>query len=444
MRISNLVFLKCPYCGSNLEVKEIVEEKGGEMLSGIVKCECTEFPVLESILTLKTNPIYKQIIELIEKRKIAEATIRCIWNEYFERMNCLPPVNSKIGWMLSSILSRISRIESKSKYKRLYRKYTDNSVSFCNLLDVDAFGMFGHYAKHRFSMGSLWLIYPFLPLFKKKNLRILDLSCGTGHGSYILSNYVAPHELFCADFSFQNLYLTRKYFVKKGEFICLDANYPLPFTDKIFSSILFSDAYFLITSRSSLAREMERILNPDGFLLLSHLHNSLFDNPGGGGGYPMTPKGWRRLFNFGKPLVKAMPERTVVEDFLVHNKLELAKEYDENSLNSSNAIDLLITSDVSLFTTYGKVNDDFLSVKKNLVINPIYEVKEGKTRTLLERPALEDSLGEFYPLAEKYMPCSYEFDKESVSGRRVRITNPAELEALMKQFILINVPENYL
>ena len=439
MRFSSLGLMKCPYCGSNLEVKGVVEERGDELVSGIIKCDCNEFPVVESILTLKTNSINKQIIELIENKKMAEATIRSLWSEYFERINYLPPINSKLGWILGTILSRLSRTQIEHKYKTLYKTYTDKKVSFCGLLGND---MFGTYLKHRLSTESLWSLFPFLPLFKKKGSRILDLCCGTGHGSYILSNYVEPHQLFCAEYSFRNLYLTRKYFVKNAECICLDANYPLPFNDDVFSSILLSDAFFLIASRFSLAREMERTLLPEGFLLLLHLHNSLLTNPGGG--YPLTPKGWSRLFSFGQLKSKTMPEREIIKDFLLQNKLDLTKEYDENNLNSSNAVILLATSDESLFATYDRVDSDFLRVKNNLVINPIYEIKENGTKILLERTAFGCSLGELYPFAEKYLPISYEFDKESVNRRRVRISNSAEVEALMKKFILINLPENYL
>jgi SAM-dependent methyltransferase len=445
MRFPFLRLLECPYCGSDFRVEVVIEKKEDELINGCVECECSEFPVLEGILILNEKSLNKQIIELIKERRVEEAVIRYLGCDSFELINSLervsifpPPVPSKISHALGQILSRLAKSRAERKYGRLYKRYSDNNISFHNLLGK---GKFETYLKHRFSAESFWSLYPFLPLLKKKQERILDLNCGTGHTSFVISQSVRPQQLCCADLSFKHLYLAKKYFAQNAEFVCLDANLSLPFKNETFSSILISDAVHYVHSHASLAHEMERILFPDGLLLFLHVHNSLTNNLAAG--FPLTPKAWANLFRAGKLETKVLPERNVVENFLLHNKLDLVEEYTEDTLNSSNAIILLVTLDKSLLTTYDKVNRDFLSAKNNLIINPIYEMTEKEDQILLERPLHEYSLGDSYPISEKYLPKKHKICKESISGRQIRISDLEKVEDLMKKFIIINVPEKY-
>ena len=68
---------------------------------------------------------------------------------------------------------------------------------------------------------------------------------------------------------------------------------------------------------------------------------------------------------------------------------------------------------------------------------------EKKGQILLERPLHEFSLGDSYPISEKYLPKKHEICKESVSGRQIHISDLEKVEDLMKKFIIINVPEKY-
>lgn len=445
MRFPFLRFLKCPYCGSDFRVEVVIKKKEDELINGCVKCECSEFPVLEGILLLNEKSLNRQIIELIKERRVEEAAIRVLGYDSFELINSLerfslfpPPVPLKISRTLGQILSRLAKSRAERKYGRLYKRYSDKNIPFYDLLGK---GVFETYLKHRFSAESFWSIYPFLPILRKKQERLLDLNCGTGHASFVISQSIRQRQLCCADYSFTHLYLARKYFAQNAEFVCLDANLPLPFKDGTFSSILISDAVHYVHSHFSLAHEMERILSPDGLLLLLHVHNSLTNNRAAG--YPLTPKAWGNLFRAGKLEINVLPEKNVVENFLFHNKLDLVEEYTEDTLNSSNAIILLATLDKSLLTTYDKVNRDFLSAKSNLVINPIYEMTEKEDQILLERPLHEYSLGDSYPISEKYLPKNHKMYKESISGRQIRISDLEKVEDLMKKFIIINVPEKY-
>jgi SAM-dependent methyltransferase len=432
--------MQCPYCGNSLQIAKIVNEEKDELVDGCIKCECSSFPLLKGILILKESPLNDSIIKLIKERRIEEAIIRCLWPERYEKADSIKNLSLLSSLRISrvfDILAYLTRIEAEGTCKKLYRQYSNSNVPFFNLLGN---GLFDKYLKHRFSTESFWSLYSFIPLFQKKNERILDLACGAGHASFVLSNYIESQQIVSADSSFKLLYLAKKYLVPKAQCICLDANSPLPFKNRTFSSIIMSDAIHYVRSRISLAREMKRALFPKGFILLLHVHNSLTSNLGAG--YALSPKSWRALFKEAQLEIRAIPEIEAIRCFLSGNELNLMNKYSGYELNSANALIFLATLDKSLLTTYSEIDQEFLKIKNNLVINPIFNMKKKSRKILLERPTSELAFDR-YPLSEKYLVRKYEIDKLSVKGRQVKISDTREVEDLMKKFIVINVPNNY-
>jgi len=443
-RTMNIEFLKqmqCPYCSNSITIGKIVNEEKDELIDGYIKCECSIFPILRGILILRESPLNDDVIEQIKERRIEEATMRYLWPESFEKIYSIKRLSLLSSLQFSrifEILANLTRIKTEGTYRRLCAQYSNPLIPFFNLIGNS---LFDKYLKHRFSTESFWSLYPFLPLLKKKNERILDLACGVGHASFVLSNYVDPKQLVLADSSFKLLYLAKKYFVPEAQFICLDANFSLPFENGTFSSIIMSDAFHYVRSRISLAREMKRSLSLKGLMLLLHVHNSLTSNLGED--YALTPKSWHALFDQAQLEIKVIPEKEAICKFLSGNELDLTNEYSEYELDSANSLIYLATLDKSLLVKYNMIDQEFLKIKNNLVINPIYKMKEESSKILLERLTSELTFDN-YPLSEKYLARKYEIDKQSVKGRQVEISNTREVEDLMKKFIVINVPNNYL
>lgn len=434
MKIKFLKLINCPYCASDFEVEEICEEKGGEIINGSIRCECNEYPIVEKILILKNDPVaksgIKHILHCIKKKNVKEAIALSL----DKRSEYAYKISSFIPNPLKSILT----ILMKHWAKNIYKKYSSRE-SFYDLID-DA------YLKHRFSSETFWSIYPFISLLKKKNERVLDMGCGTGHASFILSNYTNTKDLVCADKLFCNLYLAKKYFVNDAEFVCLDANYPLPFKSKIFSTILMLDTFHYTHAHASLAKELERILYSEGLLLLLHLHNSLVYNVNAG--MPLPPMVWANLFH--NLEIKLLPEKNLIEDFILRNKLDLLKQYSESEIDSSNAISIIGSKNKSIFDIFEKIGNEFLIKKDNLIINPIYKIRNKNGRIVLERNFPSELFRKEYPLAEKYLPEKYIISGNLVKvikGRVLDITKISdlkEIENLMRRFIIINVPKRYL
>jgi len=378
------------------------------------------------------------IVKLIEQRSIEEATIRSLWIDYFEKIdNYQLPVHSKFTWALEKISLRLGKSQLKSKIQQLYKSYSDPEVRFIDLLGK---GFADTYFKQRFSSESFWSLYPFLPLFAEKKERILDLSCGVGHSSFVLEKYVKPNQLFSCDYSYKSLYLAKKYFAPNAEYICLDSKLALPFKTGIFSAVSMLDAFFYIRS-NELAHEMQRVASSIGLLLLLHVHNSLAYNLGN----PLqglTPKNLAQLFENKRFKTKLMPEKRVLGDFLQNDELRLNEQYSQAELDSSNAT-ILLNTQGEIAESYKNVQTDFLKVNNNLIINPLYEIIKKDNTVLLKRPSGVSVFGDNLPTSEEYLPKEVEVQTTNLNGRRVEITSPETLKELQKKFVLINVPEKY-
>ena len=432
MKRELIELMKCPYCGTDFEIEEIYSENEEEIINGYIKCECDIYPILEGILILKNTPTKKIIMEYLKKKEIKETIALPFGNYTNDICRVADFIEPKpFGKLFKKNL--LSFVNSYSK--KIYKKYSDKSLSFCDVLGN---GSWDVYLKHRFSSQTFWSLYPFIKLLRKKRKRILDMCCGAGHASFVISKYVNPDELICVDGEFKSLYLAKKYF-SNAEFINIDANYSLPFKDDIFSSVLMMDAFHYVDARALLAKEFERVLNKEGMLLLLHLHNALAENVAAG--KPLSPSTWMGLFDNLK--VMALPEKSIIEDFILRERLDLSKRYSKKQLNLSDAIIIIGGADSDCFDELWK---DILEVKENLIINPMYKMKEKDDKILLERDFTRELFRKEYPLTEKYLPERCEIDKRFVEGRSVRVSgsDEIEIEELMRKFVIINVPEKYI
>ncbi|HJH27789.1 MAG TPA: hypothetical protein C5S37_13735, partial [Methanophagales archaeon] len=181
-----LKLMKCPYCGTDFEIDEVYSENEERVMNGCIKCECNEYPILEGILILKNTPAKEYIIEYLKKGEIEKAvalSLRDYTNDICRVADFIEP--KPFGKLFKKNL--LSFVNSYSK--KIYKKYSDKSLSFCEVLRN---GSYEIYLKHRFSSQTFWSLYPFIKLLRKKRERILDVCCGAGHASFVISKYVIP------------------------------------------------------------------------------------------------------------------------------------------------------------------------------------------------------------------------------------------------------------
>lgn len=433
----------CPFCGSNFEIGEMYLESDSDLLEGYIKCECSRFPILSGILILKNSSINDILIRLLDQRRFEEAT-RIALERYsevaFKVSNHFFP-SGQFSQNFKNIIIKLLSTKSINKYN----KYVSESVPFEDLLGG---GNTDVYLKNRFSAESFWSLYPFIPMLNENRDNVLDLCCGVGQSSFLISKYVRPETLTCADHSFESIYIAKKYFAKDANHLCLDANYRLPFKNDSFSSIIILDAIHYVLSRSSLVSEMERVVSSKGLMLLLHVHNRLANNVSAG--MPLSPTGWAHLFKQCK--VKVLSERRILDDFLNENKIDINRDESKKELDSSNAIVLLGTKADTNFYRNFSIWDAFTGDRQNLIINPLYKICPKSDRIILKREFPSEFFRNEYPTSEGFLPEMYELNgriSHMLQGRSLNIisrdlTTDEEniIKNLIERFILLDIPTN--
>ena len=437
MNQSTIAVLHCPHCGSTFHINQILKENKGDIIHAIISCECRKYPILEGILVIQTSGNVQKVIEKVEKGSIAGAFKLLVQSEFIETKITAPMSLRRIAAFFKIWL----RLSKKYRVSLRKLKYLEgiNEASFCEMIGKLLSGNLRDYFIHRFSFQSFWNIYPLIPLIKEAGTPILDFGCGYGHGSFILSQLFPPKNIFCIEKSYLKLFLTKNYFAD-AERICLDKISLLPFNDNFFSTIFSMDAFHIMSSKLLLAKEFQRVLKTNGVLLLTHLPNTYGYNP-----FPLSPAAYQKLFDMLK--TNLIPEEHLVKK-LYEDTLDLTKQYSKELINSSDANTLIGSRKNDMLKRYSNVKDEFLMLKSNLELNPIYQLKEKNDKVLLIRKLLE-GYKRACPLADRILPQELEIDKEILRIAKEVETGTTqeeieEIHELMEKFVLINVPPNYI
>ncbi|KXA94575.1 hypothetical protein AKJ65_04030 [candidate division MSBL1 archaeon SCGC-AAA259E19] len=428
--------LHCPLCGSRLEINRIIRKTDEDIEGAVVSCSCRKYPLLEGILILKSNKHLSHITKKLEEGNYTRALRSLIQSQGLANTHWISRSNPLLVNIVHRNLAGLRKLLSNYKTWRLIQ---NSDISFCALMRKLGWGEFGEYLINRFSDPTFWSIYPLLRVIKSRKLeRVLDFGCGAGHLSFILSRAFPHVEVFNIDKSFVLLILAKRYFNDGGQYICMDFDDmgSLPFQDDYFFTVLCMDTFHYVSSKLSLANEFSRVLKSRGLTLIPHLHNALAKNISPGS--PLTPAGYLKLFENSE--TRLFPEVNLLEEFLKKNKLDLNKKYSQERLNSAKAF-VLVRSNSKVYKKYLDVDCEFLSLKSDLNINPIFEVKKANSQFILTKQDYEDK----YSIVKKHVPSKLEISKEILNRIREkgRKKTSEEIQKLRRKFVLISVPRNY-
>lgn len=444
MRVEVLSWLHCPRCLEPLEVEKVLRQDGEELVHAIVRCSCHEYPVAQGILVLNRVASHAYIAEYLvrairssDARRVEHAVAACCHRNSHDLLRFLGAAESR-GGALAEALSR--HVVMRAVGRRFERAF-DPATSYFDVTE-------GPYFRYRFSSDSFWSVWAGLPVFRPECETLVDVGCGHGHASHLISKLVRPKTHFCVDRELSFLFLARRYFAPRAQAIALDLGGPMPFADRSMDAVFTMDALHYVQELRSATLELERILGDGARMLGLHFHNGLVENPSPG--EPLPWDLWARHFE--RLSSRVLPESALIQDFLDGRPFDLERRFEAGACAEANAIAIVAARSEAELSSISPADWTPLDVPGRWSINPLYEVARSGERLQLTRRSTPDFYQRENPVTWKHLPERTElpsalWDPIARHPEAPLRERPAdqheELDRLVRRGILLPLPSQY-
>lgn len=410
MHASLLDLLRCPYCGTVLEVVDNAAlQRSGETIEwAVLGCQCCAFPVIDGIPVLIADDQTRGAMHAMEAGR-RDAALAAMLGLDEER-----------GHAFTALLQR----PAPASYREALEALSPDAE--------------GTYFVYRFSDPTFVMAETLLDALGRGGRaagRVIDLCGGSGHLTRVLAS-ASPESVVLADVYFWKLWLARRYAAPGCEPVCCDANHPLPFRRAVFSMVVLSDAFPYIWHKRLLAEEMMRIARADGLIAMPHLHSSLGFNFSAG--MTLTPAAYRDLFEPRRP--RLFRDSDLLNDVLDHGAIDLTHDVSPERAGDEPSVTLVAASDPAVFARHDTGGGG--GVAGELRVNPLYRIdQQGGTAVLtltFPTPEYQEEFGG----SRRYLPDVVRLDVDATRPLRPEQFGPGYPE-LRRRRILIDAPLNY-
>ncbi len=421
MHESLLALLRCPFCGTRLAPVEnhALERQGSAIVSGVLGCECCAFPVVDSIPVLMADDTSRAAIVALEDGRPDDAR------------DLLLGLDVARAAALRALLHR----GTPATYRELIA-----------VLSPDAEGT---YFIYRFSDPTFVMAEGVLRALGQSATTsarwVIDVCGGSGHLTRVLMHVQAAGTApgpgtVLADVYFAKLWLAARLTAPGCHPVCCDANHPLPFASDEFSMAVLSDAFPYIWHKRLLAGELMRLADPDGVVVMPHLHSSLGWNHSAG--MPLTPAAYADLFAPLQP--RLFRDGDLLTSVLDHEAVDLTRAVSVADLGAENSLTLVASRDASLFRTYAVPAPE--AVSGALVVNPLYHVARTGEQTALTLTFPTPEYADEFGGCRRYLPDLIEVPADltgPLDPVALEATLGADYASLRRGRVLIDAPPYY-
>jgi SAM-dependent methyltransferase len=423
--------LHCPYCESRFELERAVEQDG-YIRSGILRCACYRYPIIENIAILR--------------QRSAAADARDPGVAYLEAGDTAGALQHAISSSpMAKTPTRRERMADLLKRRFNGANVADASGRFFDALNFYRPSGYADYLFHRYANNSFLAAIPLLALlkeFKGAQARVLDLNCGVGHASFLMQALFPNLSVIATDHDFTNLHLASRYLVPEQTIcLCLDADLPLPFDDGFFDATLCMDGLHYIRSKRAVTRELDRIIKSAGIWLFPHMHNAAANNVCAG--IPLRAEDYLRCFEFLPSRI--YDEAAVFDSFMREQALDLETSVADEKMRNATAFSLVASRRPDMWRKHD-VSHVLLKTKSRLTVNPIYEAHKNGSGVRLQMSWPNSGLESECQSVKQFLPreCSI---SDSVwirlqSGTLTTAEDPS-IEALIRSCVLVRLPDTY-
>ena len=405
-----LAILRCPFCGTALEVIDnaALRHVDGTIETGVLGCQCCAFPVVAGIPVLIADDRVREAMHALEAGHEGTALARLLDLDDVRR-KAFEAAMSGASPTYRDVLAILSQ-DAEGTYF-VYR--------FSDPTYVAAQGLVRALARH-----------------PRLCQRMIDVCGGSGHLTRDLLTARPRDGVVLADVYFAKLWLAARFVAPGCQPVCCDGNAPLPFARDTFSLAMLSDAFPYIWHKRMLADELVRLAGADGVVAMPHLHSSLGFNHSAG--MTLTPDAYRDLFAALGP--RLFPDRQLLDGILDHGAVDLSQDVSADQLGEEPAVTLIASRRDDVFTRHEL--PEVANLTGELRVNPLYAIEwDGQRSTLtltFPSPEYEEEFGE----CRRFLPdrVAVAADLRGVLNRSLVGADHAELR---RRRVLIDAPFGY-
>jgi len=409
MDLSLLDLLRCPFCGTHLDLvdNEALGRDGSQLIWGVLGCQCCAFPVIDGIPVLIADEATRAAMHAMEDGRRDEA--------------------------LASLLGLGAPAAG-----RLHARLQGGTATYRDALDIISPDAEGTYFVYRFSDPTFVLAETLVRAIgadRRRTTRVIDLCGGSGHLTRVLGE-LSAQPVVVADVYYWKLWLAQRFTAPGCAPVCCDANHPLPFVADSFSTVVLSDAFPYIWHKRLLAGEMLRLAGKSGTILMPHLHSSLGFNFSAG--MTLTPAAYRDLFAPAQP--RLFRDSDLLGDVLGHTAIDLSRDVTPEQAGDEPSVTLVASRDPDLFRKHAAHDPGALAGE--LRVNPLYRVEQRGVQATLTLAFPTPEYEEEFGAVRRYLPETLTLDAD-LRGALTPSQFGAAYTDLRRRRVLLDTPPRY-
>jgi ubiquinone/menaquinone biosynthesis C-methylase UbiE len=316
----------------------------------------------------------------------------------------------------------------------------DGKVTACDFFDLYFHNKsVCNYFTFRFGQPSQLVSLSLISIIQQTEKPILDLACGVGHITHHLVQRAQGQPVIGVDAFFFGLYVAKHWLAPEAKYICCEADTSLPFPDGAFSVAFCADAFHYFISKTTTIRELKRLTQDKGLIILVSARNGLLKNRHGG--LQLPPEGYQSL-------VADMPHRCVANSAILRRYLKkqgppLACAASIGSLAHEPLLSVVASHRQEVLQDYGPFIN-WPHAEGYLSLNPLYEVerRDGLKNVRLRRTFPSARYEEENAECKEYMPEGVEIQSEVLADLEQGKQTPG-VKKLTEQYVVLGMPERY-
>jgi SAM-dependent methyltransferase len=438
--------LHCPYCGSGLEMEPPVVGNCEDIRYGVVRCACYRYPIVEGILILRQDSAPADTRD----KRVHALDVHDAALALRQALASSPVRRAQGRWERArGVLQRLGL--GRTPAGRVAEPGGDASMDLQQALAQLRPVLYGQYLFHRFANPSF--LAGIAPLLLMRGLaeaaapapaaiRVLDLACGIGHSSFVLTRTSPGISVVATDHDFVNLYLARQHVVPDATHVCIDAELPLPFPDGFFHGVVAMDALHYVRSKVALLNELDRVVASLGLWIFAHVHNASGSNVNAG--IPLSYEHYRRCFEI-RPC-RIFREEDILRDLIVKQSLDLTRTISDQALHDAPVLSVIGSARAETWQLHEGITEALCQTDRGLGVNPIYQLLRVGPRVVAHMKWPSRTVEAECAAVKAYLPDRWEIDAGLLNRLRTGDTTPDDgptIASLAKLFRLVPLPRGY-